>query len=133
VLDPRQKLALNLRATQLIEMRNLDQAEEILEVLAPRAGSDHSILNTIGMLRFEQGNFPAAIRRFEQAVKLNPFVPEFQYNLALSYEYAGSCDNAEATWLSYLQSETHEQRLSMVRERLRKNFATEGGRCFGVD
>ena len=131
-LDPMQGDALNLKAISLIERRRLDEAEEILEALAPKVRDDHSILNTMGMLRFERGNFPAAIERFEQVIELDGFVPEFAYNLALSYEYAGRCRDAKAIWLSYQQTETDETRRSVVRERLRKNFATEGGRCFGV-
>lgn len=133
VLDPQDGTALNLKAISLIERRRLDEAEEILVALSPRIEADHSILNTMGMLRFEQGNFPAAIERFEQVIELDGFVPEFAYNLALSYEYEGRCRDAKATWIAYQQAETNETRRSVVRERLRKNFATEDGRCFGVE
>jgi hypothetical protein len=132
-LDPRDGTALNLKAINLIERRRLAEAEEILVALSTRIEGDHSILNTMGMLRFEQGNFPAAIERFEQVIKLDGFVPEFAYNLALSYEYAGRCRDAKATWIAYQRAETNETRRSVVQERLRKNFATEGGRCFGVE
>ena len=132
-LDPQDGVALNLKAINLIERRRLDEAEEILVALSPRIEVDHSILNTMGMLRFEQGNFLVAIEKFERVIELDGFVPEFAYNLALSYEYAGRCRDAMATWLSYQQAETNEPRRSMIRERLIRNFATEGGRCFGVE
>jgi hypothetical protein len=132
-LDPMQHVALNLKAINLIERQRLDEAERIILMLSPRVEVDHSILNTMGMLRFEQGNFPAAIERFEQVIELDGFVPEFAYNLALSYEYAGRCRDAKTTWLAYQQAETIEARRAAVRERLIKNFATRGGRCFGVE
>jgi hypothetical protein len=133
LLDPQDGVALNLKAISLIETRRFDEAEELVEVLTIRIDDDHSILNTIGMLRFEQGDFAAAIERFEQVIALDGLLPEFIYNLALSYEYAGRCRDANATWLSYQRVETDETRRSVVRERLRKNFATEGGRCFVVE
>jgi hypothetical protein len=132
-LDPMQGVALNLKAINLIERRRLDEAEEILMALSTRIEVDHSILNTMGMLRFEQGNFPAAIEQFEQVIELDGFVPEFAYNLALSYEYAGRCREAMITWQAYQQAESSDARRAAVRERLIKNFATQGGRCFGVE
>jgi Flp pilus assembly protein TadD len=130
-LDAGQSTALNLRALQFIEQRRLDEADAILRSIAPRAKIDHSIWNTIGLLRFEQGNFPAAIEQFEKVVALDSFVPEFKYNLALSYEYAGRCGEAYATWRSLLASSDNEFLNTSVSKRLITNFATQGGRCFG--
>jgi hypothetical protein len=112
-LDPHQPLALHLRALQLLGQGKFDEAEKILERLVHRETVDHSVRNTIGMLRFERGDLPGAIAEFERAITLNPFVPEFRYNLALSYELSGRCREARLKWLSYLQY--------------------EGGRCFGYD
>ncbi len=132
-LDPEFPGALHLQAIYLIEQRRLDAAKEILDDLAPKAGRDHSILNTLGMLHFEQGKFPNAITQFERAVELNGFVPEFRYNLALSYEVSGRCREARDMWLSYLQLEPNEKRRSIVRARLRKNFDAQGAPCFVLD
>jgi tetratricopeptide (TPR) repeat protein len=132
-LDPNHLGALHIYAIRLIELRRLDEAEQILDGLAPRAGRDHSIVNTVGMLRFEQGDLPGAIRQFEQAIRLNEFVPEFRYNIALSYELSGRCREAREAWLSYLHLEPNEKRQSMIRARLTRNFDTQGGRCFGLD
>jgi Flp pilus assembly protein TadD len=132
-LDPDQAVALHLRAIRLVEQGRLDEAEELLDRLARRGKRDHSVLNTVGMLRFEQGDLPGAIAQFEHAIELNGFVPEFRYNLALSYEVSGRCREARVKWLTYLRSEPDERRRAVVQARLKRNFDTEGGRCFGLD
>jgi hypothetical protein len=131
-LDPGNAVALNLRAMNLIEKRELDEAEKIIAVLEPKSARDHSMINTIGMLRLAQGDLPSAVREFERAVELNPFEPVFQYNLALSYELSGRCVDALKMWSSFLQVETNKRRLAVVRDRIQRNFVVEGGRCFGV-
>jgi Flp pilus assembly protein TadD len=131
-LDPEDTGALNLRAIQLIEARELSEAEEILEFLAQRVESDQSILNTIGMLRLEQKDYPRAIEAFEQVAAFNRFEPGFQYNLALSYELAGRCDESYATWLAYLQLEKNSRRKSAVTARLKRHYQTPGGRCYDI-
>jgi Flp pilus assembly protein TadD len=131
-LDPDDTVALNLRAIQLIETGKLKEAEKILDSLTPRIESDQSILNTFGMLRLEQGDFPRAIELFERVTTMNRFEPAFQYNLALSYELAGRCRDANLAWQKFLQIQNDENRRRIVLERLQRNFATPGGRCFGV-
>ena len=132
-LNPNQGVALNLRALQLIEVGELDEAEKIVAKLMNRAWIDHSIVNTSGMLRLTKGDLVAAATDFERATELNPYEPVFQYNLALSYELSGRCEDALDAWLIFLDMETDEQRIESVRERLRNNFQTEGGRCFSSD
>jgi hypothetical protein len=131
-LDPLDRVGLHLRATMLIEQRRLGEAESTVELLAGFGEFDHSIISTIGNLRFEQGDFPAAIEQYERAVNLNPFEPGFQYNLALAYEYAGRCHDAELAWKKYLRDQSVEQQRTMVRERLKRNFDSEGGRCYEI-
>ena len=129
-LDAKQSTALNLRALQLIEQRRLDEADEIVSSIEYKATIDHSIWNTIGLLRFEQGNFTAAIEQFEKVVAVDSFVPEFKYNLALSYEYAGRCAEAYAMWRSLLASTDNEFLNTVVSKRLGENFVMQNGRCF---
>jgi Flp pilus assembly protein TadD len=83
------------------------------------------------MLRFEQGDYAAAIILLERALKENVSIPEVRYNLALSYELWGKCAEAHDNWLVYLQADTNEQRRTAVLNRLQNNFETEGGRCYG--
>jgi Flp pilus assembly protein TadD len=131
-IDPNELTARNLRAIQFIENRRLEEAEQILESVSGAALFDYSILNTMGMLRFEQGNIREAVQYFERAVNLNQSEPVFIYNLALSYELIGRCNDARRFWLTYLQL-VPDGRLAMaVEERLNANFARSGGRCFGV-
>jgi hypothetical protein len=129
-IDPGNTVALNLRAMQLIENRQLDAAEKMVDVLAMKGSGDHSVINTIGMMRLARGNPQAAIVEFRRAVALNPFEPVFIYNLALSYELAGRCAEALEAWSSFLRLENDAERVAVVRNRLQRNFATEGGRCF---
>jgi hypothetical protein len=131
-LNPKQHTAAHLRAIYFVENQRFDEAGEILNWLTPYADQDHSIINTIGMLRLGQGDYQAAIIQFEKVAHLDDFKPEFKYNLALSYELAGRCEDALATWQTYLEQETNAQRIARVRDRLERNFATEGGRCFGA-
>ena len=131
-LDPNELTALNLRAIQLIESRKLKEAEAIIARISPATVFDHSVLNTIGMLRLEQGNYSDAIVFFERVVELNRAEAVFIYNLALSYELVGRCLEARTAWSTFLGLSNDPARLAVVRERLQRNFATEGGRCFGV-
>jgi hypothetical protein len=129
--DPEQPVALHLLAVRLVELGRLEEAEKILDRLVREESRDHSVRNTIGMLHLRQGDLPRAIADFERAIELNPFVPEFRYNLALSYELSGRCREARLKWLAYLEHETDDRRRAVVRARLRRNFDTAGGRCFG--
>ena len=72
-----------------------------------------------------------SLSKFEKVVAADGFVPEFQYNLALSYEYGGKCSEAFAMWRSLSESSDNERLKMSVRRRLLKNFGTPGGRCFG--
>lgn len=129
-LNPYDYVAAHLQAIYFVENQRFDEASEILDRLTPDADRDHSVFNTIGMLRLGQGDYQAAIIQFEKVVHLDGFKPEFKYNLALSYELAGRCEEALVTWQIYLEQETNAQRIARVRQRLKRNFETEGGRCF---
>ena len=126
------KMGLHLRTIYLIETGELQKAAEIAKILAPIGDDDHSIVNTIGLLHFEQQDYPGAIEQFKRAVELNPFVPEFRYNLALSYEYSRRCREAKAAWIEFLRYTTNARHQASVNERLKRNFELEGGRCYGV-
>ena len=130
-LNPREFVASHIRAMYLLGTGRLDEADLILTRLEPRAHRDHSVLNTIGMLRLARRDYSAAIRQFTMVAELDPFRPEFKYNLALSYELAGQCQEAMMTWQAYLRQATNHQRIASVNNRLKTNFATEGGRCYG--
>jgi hypothetical protein len=132
-IDPNELGALNLRAIQLIENRRLEDAGLILQSVASAAVFDFSILNTMGMLRFEQGDIEEAVQYFERAVSLNQSEPVFIYNLALSSELIGRCNDARKFWLTYLQLVPDGRQAAIVKERLHTNFARLGGRCYGIE
>jgi hypothetical protein len=132
-LDPDDTVALNLRAIHLIETGRLAEADKLAQRIEPKALHDQSVLNTIGMLRFEQKNYGEAVSWFERAVSYNRSNPVFTYNLALSYEVSGRCPDALATWRTYLELESRQDRVAIVRDRIERNFHSEGGRCFGAD
>jgi Flp pilus assembly protein TadD len=132
-LDPDDTVALNLHAIHLIETGRLAEADKLVPRIEPKALHDQSVLNTIGMLRFEQENYDEAVSWFERAVSFNRSSPGFTYNLALSYEVSGRCHDALATWRAYLELESRQERVAIVQDRIAKNFYSEGGRCFGAD
>jgi tetratricopeptide (TPR) repeat protein len=132
-LDPNNPLAVHLYAIRMVELRRFDEAEKLLNRLAPQVQRDHAILNTWGMLYFERGDFPDAVMQFEKAIELNPFAPEFRYNLALAHELSGKCREARDKWSTYLQKEPSIEKQAKVRMRIEKKFETEGAHCFGWD
>ena len=117
-LDPDNPLALHLYAIRMVELRRFDEAEKLLDRLEPHVERDHAILSTRGMLYFERGDFADAIIQFEKAIELNPFAPEFRYNLALAFEFSGRCGEARDKWFSYLQHEPDQNKQAIVRARM---------------
>jgi hypothetical protein len=132
-IDPTDKLGLHLRTIHLIETGKLEEAAAIAAILAPIGDDDHSIVNTIGLLHFERKDYAGAVEQFSRAVELNPFVPEFRYNLALSYEYSRRCLEAKKAWIEFLRYTTDVRHQASVKERLIRNFELEGGRCYAVE
>src|SRR5262249_31466896 len=72
----------------------LDNAEDVLRLLATESPNDAGIQNDLGVVRMgmaasDPTAWLNAVRQFESALALHPNFPEAKFNLILSYRHLG--------------------------------------------
>jgi Flp pilus assembly protein TadD len=112
--------AKHIRALELIDAGQLDEAEPLLrEVLSADVtfGPAH---NNLGKLYFEQGKFYLAAWEFEYAIKLMPHQPEPRNNLGLVLEVTQQLDEAATYYQQALDLEPGNPEIlgNLIRARL---------------
>lgn len=65
------------------------QAADHLQAALSRAPADPVVLNSLGMLRLDEGRLPEAVGYFEQAIAADTSAPELWMNLAKAHRLAG--------------------------------------------
>lgn len=79
-------------ATDLLENGNIDEALLILEKLSSKLEDEileSSVMNTIGNIYLNQGDYSSAIKQYlnaADAVQLGPFTHRYQLNAAMGYK-----------------------------------------------
>jgi serine/threonine-protein kinase len=71
-LDPLDVFALSLKGDVLIRMGRYKQAQESLDVALKTYPKERKILDVLGLLRFEQGDYPGAERAFRSSIAAEP-------------------------------------------------------------
>ncbi len=83
---------------------------------------------TVGNYYSKKGNFPAAVRRYEEAAKWRPDWSEPYMKLGLVFEKKGDYSRAAEAYKKYLQMNPQEKNAAQLRrkiERLEKEDAKE--------
>ncbi len=73
--------------------QNLDLALQLAQE-AEAARPVSGIIDTVGWVHYQRGEFELAIAKFQQALNITPLQPEIRYHLALAYNKQG--DSAKA-------------------------------------
>jgi Tfp pilus assembly protein PilF len=130
-INSRESLALEMMALLHLDEGNLRAAQELLvRANSTKSRGGHSLHNHWGELFVKQGKYSEARDRFRQAVASAPWIPVSYWNLAVTLERTGDCEEALGNWQRFLKLETAEERLLRVREHIRGTYQTPGGDCF---
>jgi len=98
-LSPNQPELLNfLGYTWADQDRNLLQARGLLERAVKLAPSDGAILDSLGWVKFRQGDVADAVTTLENAVQMMPEDPDVNSHLGYAYEAVGRSLEARYQW-----------------------------------
>ncbi len=110
--EPQNAVALNnlALALSMIEPPEIEKALELVDRALAIAGPMADIWDTKGQILMKQGNIPAAIGCFEDAVRLDGTAIESRIQLAAAYEQLGMQDlaNQQLSRIAELKSNTSE-------------------------
>jgi tetratricopeptide (TPR) repeat protein len=98
------------RAVQLHQAGRLDEAEKLYRALLAQGKSSAELCANLGALLAQKNDFPAAIRLYRQALRLDPKLDPLYLNLGLAHFKSGNFDEALASFEKFLASKpTHRQ------------------------
>lgn len=78
------------------QANQLEQAQVLYKQLLEQDPHNINALHLLGVCFFQQGNAQASIEFIEQAIAINPDIPEFHVNLANALQTLNHCDKAIA-------------------------------------
>lgn len=81
-LNPLDVFALNFKATILIKLKRFDDAIGILVDAIKRYPNERKLEDTLGLLRYEQGDYKAAERSYRRSIAIEPDAPRVYGNLS---------------------------------------------------
>ncbi len=131
-LDENNADALEHLAVMKMDRNELSSAYELLNRALNIHGKDvpPSLLNHLGELSLKMNDYLRAEYYFSQAQRNQPRNPVYLWNLAITYEHLDRCPQSEHYWTEYLQHETDGREQQVVREHLREEYHSAGGKCF---
>ena len=101
---------LNLGAFHAL-LDELDEAGRFWEE-AVAIEPDPEVLGNLAKLAFEQGDYPEAVRRYEQAAELRPKLHQIWGNLAASYLKAGRKNDYERAYRTAIQKADQDLKIN---------------------
>lgn len=81
-LNPLDVFAINFKVTILIRLKRIDDATAILADAIKRYPNERKLEDTLGMLRFQQGDYKAAEQSFRRSIAIEPDSPGVYGNLS---------------------------------------------------
>jgi len=113
IIQPPKDFLLRL-ATLLLKNDKLEDALKIYTQLTEYSSTRYGAMAKIGLIRFEQENFSAAIKEFSALLSENPKLNKIRYYLATSYESKGDIKKASEEFAripvddsSYVDAKVH--------------------------
>ena len=95
-----------------------ERASGILEDLARRDRNDPRYYYALGASQYRSGEPAAAVRSFEQALRIDPEHGDALYALAVAYEQSGETEKAQQTYRRYLAAHPDGEWAGEARTRL---------------
>ena len=86
------------RGAEAFKARRYPEAREAFEQLLEMGSRFADVLNMLGVMAFERGDFQAAKIHFSEALEINPRYTEAGLNLAVTYNDLGQNDEASHTY-----------------------------------
>ncbi|MEW5756360.1 MAG: tetratricopeptide repeat protein [Pseudomonadota bacterium] len=133
-LDPQQDLAMVNLGVAWMNLGDLPKAEDyFMRAYALIGPTKVNLLNRYGELLYRQGRYREALGMFLDLIKLMPWMPEYRWNIAKTYEKLGDCANAAVHWQDFLHLSFDQGRNQLVRDYLLRNYQSRGGQCYQVE
>lgn len=130
-LDPKQDLALVNLGVAWMNLGDLAQAEGYFQRAYALIGPTKvNLLNRYGELLYRAGRYQQALVMFVDLLKLMPWMPEYRWNIAKTYEKLGDCANAALHWQDFLRLSFDQGRNQLVSSHLLRNYQSPGGQCY---
>lgn len=105
--NPQQFDALRLRGLAARSIGHLNEALVFLERAAAVQGQSADVWNDLGLVWYDQKQFPKAVSCLNQAIRLSPDFAEAHYNLGNSYRAAKNIGLARTSYLQALRLQPH--------------------------
>jgi len=96
--QPKNPLVLNNLANLVLEAGDVQRASGLIETATETVSDNALILDTLGYVRLQQNNLPAALDTLQKAAKLAPEVGVVQFHLGLVYMKMKKPDDAKAAF-----------------------------------
>lgn len=128
-IDPDEPYSLETLGITLMDRGQLNEAERYFSRSFAQIGARDSLMNHWGEAMVKRGRYGDALRMFLYSVRGMPWVSTYHWNIAVAYEHLNECHKARTHWNKFLQLETNEEELQMVREHLAEEHSAPGGKC----
>lgn len=111
-LSPHDSLARNELALTLYHLGQLNEAEKQIQTAIKEDPQNPLLHNTLGIINFNQENYPLAREEFKQATQLDPEYKEAWFNLKDTYQMLSDPKGEEIASFMYekLEGENKEKR-----------------------
>jgi tetratricopeptide (TPR) repeat protein len=125
-LEPDQPLVLNYLGYSWVEMgRNLDQAREMIEKAVEQRPNDGYIVDSLGWVLYQLGEFEDAARFLERAAELRPNDPVILDHFGDGLWRVGRDDEARFQWRRALSFEPEAELDEMLRRKIDQGLSDD--------
>ncbi|MCP5366145.1 MAG: tetratricopeptide repeat protein [Hyphomicrobiales bacterium] len=126
--EPEQPLILNYLGYSWIEKgKNLDQAQEMIRKAVSLRPNDGYIVDSLGWVLYQLGDWDGAVRELERAVELRPEDPVINDHLGDAYWRVGRQNEARFQWRRVLTLEPEPDQVGKVKAKLDQGLAKDDG------
>ena len=129
-LNPDNSDALETMGVIYMDRNQLVRAEEKLRsALMQKPHS--SGFNHWGELKLKQGQPEEAMISFLKAIELSPWIANYHWNVALTYEQLNRCRHSRQHWLEYIRlADGDLVGIQDVNQHLKEEYNQPNGKCF---
>ena len=118
-LRPDQPLALNYLGYSWVEMGiNLDRARGMIEKAVDLRPRDGYIVDSLGWVLYQLGDYGESVRQLERAVVLRPTDPVINDHLGDAYWRVGRILEAQFQWQRALTFEPEEDEIEAIKKKI---------------
>ncbi len=123
-LRPDQPLVLNYLGYSWVEMGiNLDRARSMIEKAVDLRPRDGYIIDSLGWVLYQLGEFDGAVRQLERAVTLRPTDSTINEHLGDAFWRVGRENEARFQWERSLQFDPDEEDIETIKEKIESGLS----------